>query len=218
MTAPLVLVAHGSRDDAAHACVEEIVDAVRTALPGVDVRLGYVDVRGPKVADAVAGLDGAVVVPAFLASGYHVRTDLPAQLADCMAAPERFLVTPAIGPDLLLARAARARLAEAGWQYGDAAALAEVRATGRMLAAEVGRSVRIGFVATATPRVDAVVAGLRAAGERRISVASWLLAPGIFHTRLAEAGADAVAAPLGAHPDVVATVVARYRTAPHRAT
>ena len=31
--------------------------------------------------DAVAGLDGAVVVPAFLASGYHVRTDLPAQLA-----------------------------------------------------------------------------------------------------------------------------------------
>jgi sirohydrochlorin ferrochelatase len=225
VTVPLVLVAHGSRDDAAHACVEEIVDAVRAALPGVDVRLGYVDVRGPKVADAVAGLDGAVVVPAFLASGYHVRTDLPAQLADCMAAPERFLVTPAIGPDLLLARAARARLAEAGWQYGDAvvlaaagssdaAALAEVRAAGRMLAAEVGRRVRVGFVATATPRVDAVVAGLRAAGERRITIASWLLAPGIFHTRLAETGADAVAAPLGAHPDVVATVVARYRTAP----
>ena len=227
MTVPLVLVAHGSRDDAAHACVEEIADGVRAALPEVDVRLGYVDVRGPKVADAVAGLDAAVVVPAFLASGYHVRTDLPAQLADCMAAPERFPVTPAIGPDLLLARAARARLAEAGWQYGDAvvlaaagssdaAALAEVRAAGRMLAAEVGRRVRVGFVATATPRVDAVVAGLRAAGERRITIASWLLAPGIFHTRLAEAGADAVAAPLGAHPDVVATVVARYRTAPHR--
>jgi len=227
VTEPLVLVAHGSRDDAAHACVEEIVDAVRAALPGVDVRLGYVDVRGPKVADAVAGLDAAVVVPAFLASGYHVRTDLPAQLADCMAEPERFPVTPAIGPDLLLARAARARLAEAGWQYGDAvvlaaagssdaAALAEVRAAGRMLAAEVGRRVRVGFVATASPRVDAVVAGLRAAGERRITVASWLLAPGIFHTRLAEAGADVVAPPLGAHPDVVATVVARYRTAPHR--
>ena len=105
-------------------------------------------------------------------------------------------------------------LAAAG--SSDAAALAEVRAAGRMLAAEVGRRVRVGFVATATPRVDAVVAGLRAAGERRITIASWLLAPGIFHTRLAEAGADVVAAPLGAHPDVVATVVARYRTAPHR--
>jgi sirohydrochlorin ferrochelatase len=227
VTVPLVLVAHGSRDDAAHACVEEIVDAVRVALPGVDLRLGYVDVRGPKVADAVAGLDRAVVVPAFLASGYHVRTDLPAQLADCMASPERFPVTPAIGPDSGLARGARARLAEAGWQYGDAvvlaaagssdpAALAEVRAAGRMLAAEVGRKVRVGFVATATPRVDAVVADLRAAGERRITIASWLLAPGIFHTRLAATGADVVAAPLGAHPDVVATVVARYRAAAHR--
>ena len=128
----------------------------------------------------------------------------------------------------MLARAARARLAEAGWRYGDAvvlaaagssdpAALAEVRAAGRMLAAEVGRKVRVGFVATATPRVDAVVADLRAAGERRITIASWLLAPGIFHTRLAGAGADVVAAPLGAHPDVVATVVARYHAAAHRA-
>jgi len=223
VTVPLVLVAHGSRDDAAHACVEEIVDAVRAALSGVEVRLGYVDVRGPKVADAVAGMDGAVVVPAFLASGYHVRTDLPAQLADCGAPRDRFRVTPAIGADPLLARAARARLAEAGWRYGDAvvlaaagssdpAALAEVRAAGRMLAAEVGRKARVGFVATATPRVDAVVADLRALGERRIAIASWLLAPGIFHRRIA-AAADVVAAPLGAHPDVVATIVARYHAA-----
>jgi sirohydrochlorin ferrochelatase len=221
---PLVLVAHGSRDDAAHTCAEEIVDAMRTALPGVEVRLGYVDVRGPKVADAVAGLDAAVVVPAFLASGYHVRTDLPAQLAECAVPRDRFRVTPAIGPDPLLARAARARLAEAGWRYGDAvvlaaagssdpAALAEVRAAGRMLAAEVGRKARVGFVATATPRVDAVIADVRAAGERRITIASWLLAPGVFHTRLTAAGADALAAPLGAHPDVVATVVARYHAA-----
>ena len=141
VTAPLVLVAHGSRDDKAHACVADIVDAVRAALPGVDVRLGYVDVRGPKVVDAVAGLDGAVVVPAFLASGYHVRTDLPAQLTASGVTPDRFPVTPAVGPDPLLARAARERLAEAGWTYGDAvvlaaagssdaAALAEVRAAG----------------------------------------------------------------------------------------
>ena len=32
-----------------------------------------------------------------------------------------------------------------------------------------------------------------------------------------DAGADVVAAPLGAHPDVVAAVVARYRTALHPA-
>jgi sirohydrochlorin ferrochelatase len=221
---PLVLVAHGSRDDAAHACVGEIVDAVHVALPDVLVRLGYVDVRAPTVADAVIGLKGAVVVPVFLAAGYHVRTDLPAQLAACGADPARFLVTPALGPDPLLARATGRRLAEAGWRYGDAvvlaaagssdpAALAEVRAAGRMLAAEVGRKVRVGFVAAATPRVDAVVAALRAAGERRIAVASWLLAPGVFHTRLTAVGADVLAAPLGAHRDVVAAIVARYESA-----
>jgi hypothetical protein len=61
--------------------------------------------------------------------------------------------------------------------------------------------------------VDAVVADLREAGEPRVAIASWLLAPGVFHPRLAAAGADVVSAPLGAHPDVVAAVVARYRVA-----
>jgi sirohydrochlorin ferrochelatase len=232
VNAPLVLVAHGSRDEAAHTCVGEIADAVGAGLPGVPVRVGYVDVRAPTVADAVAALGpgpdggpgGLVVVPAFLASGYHVRTDLPAQLAACGAVGGRVAVTPALGPDPLVVRAAARRLAAAGWRPGDAvvlaaagssdpAALAEVRAAARTLAVEVGRRVRVGFAATAVPRVDALVAELRAAGERRIAVASWLLAPGLFHTRLASAGADVVAAPLGAHPDVVATVVARYGSA-----
>jgi sirohydrochlorin ferrochelatase len=224
MDVPLLLVAHGSRDEAAHTCVCEIADGVRAGLPDAPVRVGYVDVRAPTVADAVAGYDRAVVVPAFLASGYHVRADLPAQLAACAAAPSRFPVTPALGPDPLVVRAACHRLAEAGWRRGDAvvlaaagssdpAALAEVRAAARQLEDRVGGAVRVGFAATATPSVDALVAELRAAGERRVAVASWLLAPGLFHTRLADAGADAVAAPLGAHPDVVAAVLARYRAA-----
>jgi sirohydrochlorin ferrochelatase len=228
VNAPLVLAAHGSRDDAAHSCVGAVADAVRAVLPGVTVRICYVDVRGPTVADAVhaldaAGRDRAVVVPAFLAAGYHVNTDLPHQLAEC-GATERVVVTPALGPDPLLVRATARRLEEAGWRYGDAvvlaaagssdaAALAQVRTAGRMLAARVGRKVRVGFVATADPRVDVLVAELRAAGERRVAVASWLLAPGLFHTRLASAGADVVAAPLGPHPDVVAAVVARYEAA-----
>jgi sirohydrochlorin ferrochelatase len=224
MDVPLVLVAHGSRDEAAHTCVCEIADAVRAGLPDVPVRVGYVDVRAPTVADAVGGYGRAVVVPAFLASGYHVRTDLPAQLAACDAAPSRFPVTPALGPDPLLIRAAHHRLAAAGWRPGDTvvlaaagssdpAALAEVQAAARLLGDRVGGAVRVGFAATATPKVDVLVAELRAAGERRVAVASWLLAPGLFHARLADAGANAVAAPLGAHPDVVAAVVARYRAA-----
>jgi sirohydrochlorin ferrochelatase len=221
VTLPLVLVAHGSRDEAAHTSTLAVADALRAALPGVPVRIGYVDVRGPTVADAVAGLTAAVLVPAFLASGYHVRVDLPEQLAGVAG---DFTVTPALGPDPLVVSAAADRLAEAGWRPGDAvvlaaagssdaAALAEVRAAAALLAVRVGRRVPAGYVATAVPRVDALVADRRAAGERRVAIASWLLAPGLFHTRLAAAGADVVAAPRGAHPDVVAAVVARYRAA-----
>jgi sirohydrochlorin ferrochelatase len=218
---PLVLVAHGSRSDAADAVVHEIADGARAAL-GTEVRIAYVDVRRPSVVDAVEGLGEAVVLPAFLASGYHVRTDLPAQLEMAGVDPARFVVTPALGPDPLLVRAALARLAEAGHRIGDTvvlaaagssdpAALAEVHEAGRQLAGALRRPVQVGFAATASPRVEPLVADLRAAGAGRISVASWLLAPGVFHTRLREAGADVVGAPLGAHPAVVEAVVARYR-------
>lgn len=224
MRTPLVLVAHGSRDAAADACVRELAGAVGVALPGVPVRIGYVDVRAPDVAAAVAGLRAAVVVPAFLGSGYHVRHDLPGQLAAAGADPGRFRVTDALGADPLLARVALHRLVEAGWRPGDAVVLAaagssdqgalgEVRAAGRMLSAAVGRRVRVGYAAAATPRVDALVTGLRTAGERRVAVASWLLAPGVFQSRLRATGAEVVAAPLGAHPGVVDAVVARYRCA-----
>ncbi|EHR49286.1 hypothetical protein SacmaDRAFT_0993, partial [Saccharomonospora marina XMU15] len=41
----------------------------------------------------------------------------------------------------------------------------------------------------------------------------WLLAPGLFQRRLAGAGADVVAAPLGAHPAVVDLVLRRHAEA-----
>ena len=221
MSAPLVLVAHGSRSDAADAVVQEIASSARARLD-VEVRVAYVDVRRPSVIDAVEGLAEAVVLPAFLASGYHVRTDLPAQLEMAGVSASRFVVTPALGPDPLLVRAALARLADAGHRIGDtvvlaaagssdAMALDEVRTAGRMLSEALGRPVRVGFAATATPRIEPLVESLRAAGTGRVSVASWLLAPGVFHGRLLAAGADVVGDPLGAHPAVVDAVVARYR-------
>ncbi|MGH3827894.1 MAG: sirohydrochlorin chelatase, partial [Pseudonocardiaceae bacterium] len=67
----------------------------------------------------------------------------------------------------------------------------------------VGTRVRVGFVGTGAPRVAPLVAGLRAAGKPRVAVASWLLAPGLFHSWLVSVEADVVAAPLGAHPGVI---------------
>lgn len=220
----MLLVAHGSRSDAADGVIRSLARAV--AARGPQVRVCYVDVRGPTVAEAVAALrgtgrDGAVVVPAFLAAGYHVRTDLPAQLAAAGADPARFPATPAMGPDPLLARAALDRMRAAGYADGDAvvlaaagssdpSAVAEVRRAAAMLSAVVGRRVRVGFAATGTPTVPALVDGLRRAGQRRVAVASWLLAPGVFQERLRGCGADVVGDPLGVHDDVVRALLDRY--------
>lgn len=224
---PLLLVAHGSRSDAADAVIRSLAAAV--AARGPRVEICYVDVRGPKVVEAVTalqdqGCDGAVVVPAFLAAGYHVRTDLPAQLAEAGADPARFRTTPAMGPDPLLARAAHSRLVEAGWRPGDAVvlaaagssdpdAVAQVRRAAGTLTPLVGRRVRVGFAATGAPTVSALVEGLHAAGEERVAVASWLLAPGVFQNRIRESGAEVVADPLGVHDDVVQALLDRYTAA-----
>jgi len=209
----VVLAAHGTRDPAGVVVAGELVTALRARLPGRAALLAFVDVLGPSVREVVADAPGPVtVIPAFLASGYHVRADVPREVG-ATGRPD-VSVTAALGPDPLLVGALRDRLRAAGWCSGDAVvlaaagssdprAVADVRAVAAQLSALVGRRVQVGFVASGAPRVAALVAGLRAAGERRVAVASWLLAPGLFHRRLAGADADVVAAPLGAHPGVV---------------
>ncbi|MGH3751912.1 MAG: sirohydrochlorin chelatase [Pseudonocardiaceae bacterium] len=208
-----MVAAHGTRDPAGVVVARQLVAVLRARLPGRSVQLAFVDVRGPAVREVVAGAPGPVtVVPAFLASGYHVRTDVPREVA--ATGRRDVTVTAALGPHPRLVGAMADRLRAAGWRRGDAVvlaaagssdehAVAEVRAAAVQLSGEVGTRVRVGFVATGAPSVTALVAGLRSAGKPRVAVASWLLAPGLFHSRLAEAGADVVAAPLGVHPGVI---------------
>ncbi|MGH3946848.1 MAG: sirohydrochlorin chelatase [Pseudonocardiaceae bacterium] len=207
------MAAHGTRDPAGVVVARQLVGALRARLPGRSVLLAFVDVLGPTVREVVAGAPGPVtVLPAFLTCGYHVRTDVPREVA--ATGRRDVTITAALGPHPMLVRAMEDRLRAAGWRRSDAVvlaaagssdphAVADVRAAAGQLSGEVGARVRVGFVATGSPRVAPLVAGLRAAGEPRVAVASWLLAPGLFHRRLAEAGADVVAAPLGVHPGVV---------------
>ncbi|WP_300009977.1 CbiX/SirB N-terminal domain-containing protein [Pseudonocardia sp.] len=216
----LLLVAHGTRDPAGAVVTEAVAARVRAAL-GVRVAACYVDVRRPTPADALAGMPGpCVAVPMFLAAGYHVRVDVPAQLR---GHPD-VLLGETFGPDPLLVAAAAARLRGAGLRGGDAVVLAVAgssdpcaRADGalaaRRLGRELGRPVTLATIATGGPRVADAVAGLRAAGAQRVAVASWLLAPGLFQRTLAGCGADAVAEPLAAHDAVVDLVLARYAAA-----
>ncbi|KOV76929.1 sirohydrochlorin chelatase [Nocardia sp. NRRL S-836] len=200
----LVLAFHGTRDPRGAVVCDEIAALVRDAVD-VPVEVAYADVRQPDVRSVVDG--PCVVVPAFLAAGYHVRVDIPEQIG----ARRDVVLTSPLGVDAV--PAVRDRLREAGIRRGDAVVLAAAGSTDERALADVRRAAAllgaeaIGYVATATPRVPDVVAGLRG---RRVAVASWLLAPGVFHSSLAECGADVVSAPIGAHPLVVDALVRKY--------
>ncbi|MGV0836979.1 sirohydrochlorin chelatase [Mycolicibacterium thermoresistibile] len=226
MTSELVLVAHGTRNPHGLDTIGEIASAVAARVGAV--RTAFVDVLGPNPREVLAEITGpAVVVPAFLASGYHVNTDLPARIDEsghgCVTA------TRALGPDPVLAAVMRTRLVEAGWSPGDAVVLAAAGSTEAMarrdlvraadlLAALVGE-VHLGFIAQtkrdqsgglgAAPAVTDIVARLRRS-RRRVFIASYLLAPGFFHTRLRDCGAHGVAEPLGADRDLVALLARRF--------
>ncbi|MGI5216606.1 sirohydrochlorin chelatase [Nocardia sp. CA-290969] len=196
------------------------------------VRTAFVDVLGPSPSEVLRDLaaqspDGAntvpaVVVPAFLASGYHVYQDVPREVGD--GGHPAVTVTAAMGPDPALARIMVVRLRAAGWRPGDAVvfaaagssdprARADVRRAAAMLTAQLATPVRTAYVATGAPRVPEVVAQLRAQGAQRVFIASYLLAHGLFHERLHQAGATGVADPIGVHPAVVRLIADRYRTA-----
>ena len=206
----LVLVAHGTRDPAGAVVVEEIAASVRARVD-VPVLVAYADVRQPHVTSVLHGLSGpVVVVPAFLAAGYHVRVDVPAQIA--LSGLDDVVVTEPIGAALL--PVVRERLREAGWCPGDAVVLAaagssDARALADVVEVASALGAEVGYIATASPSVASVVASLKASG-RRVAVASWLLAPGLFHRRLASVGADLVSEPIGAHTRVVDAVLLRY--------
>ncbi|MDH6281993.1 sirohydrochlorin chelatase [Prescottella agglutinans] len=218
--AELVLVAHGTRSRVGVETVAALSDAVAERVGAV--RTAFVDVLGPSPAEVlrdVNPVEPVVLVPAFLASGYHVHTDVPRGVIE--SGHPRVTVTRALGPHPVLARVLEQRVRESGWRPGDAVVLAaagssdprarhDVRRAAAMLSARVRRDVPVAYIATGTPTVAEAVRRLRAVGERRVFVASYLLAPGLFHARLQQARADGVAAPLGAHPAVVELVAEKF--------
>ena len=209
---PLILALHGSRDPRAWGVAEELRTAVSRRLPGLDVDLGWADVLTPTLTDTLARIGASVVVPVFLTTGYHVEVDLPDAVS---ASGGRAVLTSRV--DGLVAAVAD-RLFEAGGPLdavvlaaagsSRAESLTEVRAAAVELAALVGRPVAAAFLTAASPTVAEAVSAFAATGAR-VSVASYLLAPGVFHLRLAGL-APVVSEPIGIHPALVASIVSRY--------
>ena len=220
---PLVLLAHGSRRPGPSSVLSRTAERVSTILPGVEVRTGYVELQPPDPATALEGLVDPVVLPFFLARGYHVVHDVP-------AAVERHgsgTVTRHLGVEEHLVEAVAQRLREASAPLGglagldhivlgaagsrQAVALEEVETITRLLEARLGREVTPAYLSAARPSVRDAVSTARARGARRVGVATYLLAEGRFHRALHSTGADVVAAPIGDHPALAELVALRYR-------
>lgn len=219
----MVVAAHGTADPDGRALIERCAALAAEEL-GVPHGVGYVDVCRPTLEEALAAIpDVPIVVPMFLASGYHARHDVPAAVA---AQRPTAHVTPALGVEPEVADALIEAIAAVG-PTPDAVALtaagssqpearAEVAAVGELLAQRLQRPVVTTFLVGGSESARAAITQLRADGAQRIVIAAHLLGGGVFLSRavaLGETENIPVTGPLAASPAIIALLVRRYREA-----
>lgn len=102
----LILFAHGSRDPDWNATFEALTERVAGRLGAAAVRLAYLEFASPTLEEAVReaaaeGRDMVRILPLFLASGKHVREDLPTLVRRLReATPDlRIELLPPVGED-----------------------------------------------------------------------------------------------------------------------
>lgn len=237
MTAPaLIALAHGSRDPRSAATIAALVDEVKAMRPDLRVEKAFLDLSKPSFQTVVdrlvrKGVEEIVVVPLLLTEAYHAKVDVPEAVAEAMSRHDGLQIrsTSVLGLearflevlDLRMRealKAARVReldalvLAAAG--SSDALANQSVARLARLWGAHHKLPVTAAFASSAPPATGEAVRAFRAEGRRHIAVASLFLAPGFLPDRAAElaleAGAIAVSEPLGAHPEIARTILARY--------
>lgn len=220
------------------------VDRARASgLPGLRARAAYLGHAWQSVADVLESMCGGpergpdsghvIVLPLLLTPAYHSNTDLPEVLRDAARRLPWLRITygSALGPHPRLIGALERRLAEAGVPLdagvADTAVVLAAAGSSRpdANAAVAGlaaawqssrgwRAVVPGYASAESPTPGQAVAALLRSGARRIVVASYLLAPGVFADYIRQesfaSGALAVSAPLGAAPEVADVVVERY--------
>lgn len=237
MAAPaLVALAHGSRDARSSATITALVEEVKALRPDLRIEKAFLDLAKPGFQTVVdrlvrAGHDEIVVVPLLLNEAFHAKVDVPEAIAEATTRHPGLQIraTDVLGlePRFLevLDERMREALKDARVRELDALVLAAAGSTDPLANQAVARLARVwgahhklpvtaAYAAAAPPATGEAVRAFRAEGRRHIAVASLFLAPGRLldqATELAmEAGAVAVSEPLGAHPEIARTVLARY--------
>jgi len=237
MTAPaLIALAHGSRDPRSSATVESLVEEVRRLRPDLRIEAAFLELSRPRFDKVVnklvrAGFDEIVVVPLLLNEAYHAKVDVPSVIASATAAHEglRIRATDVLGLETGFLEVLDLRLRDALSRNRvrelDALVLAAAGSSDPLANQAVARLARLwgthhhlpvtaAFASAAPPATGEAVRAFRREGRRHVAVASMFLAPGNMVDRAAElafeAGAVAVSEPLGAHPVLARTILARY--------
>jgi sirohydrochlorin ferrochelatase len=216
----LVLLAHGSANPAGARVVEAVAARVRYRLPGIAVRVAYVEIARPSLAQVLGEVRGeAVVVPLLCTEGYG------AMPTPCAAGT---LVANTFGPERLLAGVMVQRLRAAGAGPGQPVVLVTAGSTdpatqghasqAAQLLEQVWRGpVRPAHLTGRGQRMAEAVADLASRGLPQPAVVPYLVAPGQFLDRTRSGarslGLEVLADVLGDHPHVAEAVARRYRAA-----
>ena len=237
MTAPaLIALAHGSRDPRSAETITALVNEVRAMRPDLRIETAFLELSKPSFATAVnklvrAGYDEIVVVPLLLSDAHHAKVDVPAAVAAQIERHEGLQIraTSVLGLETafleVLDLRLREALKEARIRELDALVLAAAGSSDALANQAVARLARLwgthhklpvkaAFASATPPATGEAVRAFRAEGRRHVAVASFFLAPGFLPDRATElaleAGAVAVSEPLGAHPILARTILARY--------
>lgn len=237
MAAPaLICLAHGSRDPRSAATIKQLVGEVTALRPDLRIESAFLELSRPSFQQVVdklvrAGHDEIVVVPLLLSEAYHATVDVPEAIAEATTRHEGLKVraTAILGMEQAFLEVLDLRLREALRQARvrelDALVLAAAGTSDPLANQAVARLARAwgtrhklpvtaAFASAAPPAAGEAVRAFRGEGRRHIAVASFFLAPGRLPDRVRElsleAGAVAVSDPLGAHPALARTVLARY--------
>jgi sirohydrochlorin cobaltochelatase len=237
---PLLLVGHGTRDEAGVAEFARFAERLRDRLP-VDVAGGFIELSPPPLTDAVADLYGAghrrvAAVPLVLVAAGHAKGDMPAALARERARHPGLTYSYGrpLGPHPTLLRLLEERLDAVldpadradtavllvGRGSTDPDANAEVCKVARLLWEGRGLAmVETAFVSLARPGVPEGLERCRRLGATRIVVLPYFLFPGVLPDRVvaeaeAFAGAEVRCAEVIGDCDGLADlVVERYEEA-----
>ena len=212
---PLLLAAHGTRDQAGVAAFHALAGRVGelAGRDGTRVAGGFIELAAPPLRDAVATLVNGtpapmVAVPLTLSAAGHAKGDIPAALTrERTRHPGlRWTYARPLGPHPALVGLIAARIAAASGDQAPAVLLVGRGSTDPDANADVVKTARLlwegrdyplaetAFVSLARPDVAQGLERCRLLGARQIVVARYFLFPGVLPDRVAEQAAGYAAA------------------------